>query len=177
MKLLSYIATLSLMLGAQSALGCDEQCKKEAASAKHSTQFPGYLSWKYCDGLKSDFVTIDLKSLQSYSGKHFNTKYKGPIKNTVKFLKQRKSWLEECDNYNRLTREERIFHDDKTTVAVFTQIDKINQELEAILGGVTYTSSRGDQTKEIVAGKFENLYKVVDDHANLMHLKGKYVYQ
>ncbi len=177
MKLISLVCIAGLLFGAHTAYGCDEACQKEAAETKNSVKFPGYLTWRYCDDLKLDFIETDMKSLQSYSSKHFNTKYKGPIKNTIKFLSQRKEWLQECDRYLGMTRKDRIFHDTKTTKLVFNKMDSINTELKDIINGVTYSSSQGDETKVIVGEKFNALFRAIDDHKNLMHLKGKYVYQ
>lgn len=160
-----------------SAYSCDESCKREKAEAALKSKFPSYLTWQYCETLKLDFMTADMTALQSYSTKHFNTKYKGPIKNIVKLINMRKSWLSECDNYISHTRDERLFQDEKTTNNVFYRMDSVEKELTAIIQGATYSSSQGDETKKIVAEKFESLYKVVDDHKNLMHLRGKYVYQ
>ena len=178
MKLKSIILTCSLLFfGTNTAFACDEACQRETAETQHSVTFPSYLTWEYCDSLKIDFMTIDVRSLESYSTKHFDTKYKGPIKNTIKFLDQRKEWLQECDNYLSLTHRDRIFYDDATTQVVFNQIDKVKKELTSILGGVTYSSSSGDETKLIVSEKFDTLFRSIDDHKNLMHLKGKYVYK
>lgn len=177
MKLTYIFVIAGLLLTAQAASACDESCKREQAQAKLETEFPGYLTWKYCDGLKHDFMTVDMNSLQSYSSKHFNTKYKGPIKNIIKLIDQREEWLKECDSYLSATREDRIFYDEKTTASVFSQMTNIRKELQAVLEGVRYSSFQGDETKEIVGEKFETLFVVIDNHKNLMHLKGKYVYK
>lgn len=177
MKLFNLVLALGLLIAANAAFSCDESCKREQAELKLGQSFPSYLSWQYCDGLKHDFMTIDMNSLQSYSTKHFNTKYKGPIKNIIHLVDQRKEWLSECDSYVTATRSERIFYDDKTTAAVFAQMDTIRKELSDVLNGVRYSSAIGDETKEIVGEKFEALFVSIDNHKNLMHLKGKYVYQ
>ena len=177
MKVTSALLVAGLIFTSQAALGCDEACRKEAAEKKQSVSFPGYLSWQYCEDLKLDFMTTDMGSLQSYSSKHFDTKYKGPIRNTVRFLDQRKEWLAECDNYLSLTDKGRIFYDAKTTSKVFGEIDSVKSELQLVLEGATYSSAQGDETKVIVGEKFDSLFQAVDDHKNLMHLKGKYVYQ
>jgi len=177
MKLLNLVSALGLVLVANIASACDESCKREQAEAKLGKKFPSYLSLQYCDGLKRDFMNIDMTSLQSYSSKHFNTKFSGPIRNIIELIDQREEWLGECDEYVTATRSERIFYDQKTTAAVFDQMAIIRKELKDVLGGVRYTSATGDETKEIVAEKFEALFVAIDNHKNLMHLKGKYVYQ
>lgn len=177
MKLIYLVGIASFILATQTTHACDESCKREQAEQKLQTEFPSYLTWKYCDGLKRDFMTIDINSLEKYSSKHFDTKYKGPIKNIIQLVEQRKEWLSECDGYLSATREERVFYDDKTTEIVFAQMDRIKQELVDVLDGVRYSSSTGDETKKIVGEQFEALFVSIDNHRNLMHLKGKYVYK
>ncbi len=177
MKFSNLIVIASFILAAQGTYACDESCKREQAETKLSKQFPSYLTWSYCDGLKHDFMTVDINSLQSYSTKHFNTTYKGPIKNIIKVIDQRQEWLSECDTYTTATRDERIFYDKKTTDAVFAQMDAIKKELNDVLEGVRYSSGSGDETTKIVQERFESLFVSVDNHKNLMHLKGKYVYK
>jgi len=160
-----------------SAHACDETCKREQVLANTGAEFPSYLTWGYCDGLKHDFMSVDVNSLQSYSTKHFNTKYKGPIKNIIRLIDQRKEWLQECDGYVTATRGERIFYDDKTTKSIFEKMDRAKKELTDVLGGVRYSSFEGDETHKIVSEHFETLFVAIDDHKNLMHLKGKYVYK
>lgn len=177
MKLSVLVVIACFFFASSSTMACDESCKRQEAEAKLSKKFPSYLSWKYCDGLKHDFMTVDLNSLQAYSSKHFNTKYKGPIKNIIKLIDQRKAWLSECDSYVSATRGDRVFYDEKTTAAVFKQMDQITRELNDVLSGVRYSSALGDGTQEIVQERFEALFVSIDNHKNLMHLKGKYVYQ
>ncbi|WP_096084417.1 hypothetical protein [Agaribacterium haliotis] len=156
---------------------CDESCKRDQLKNQQNLDFPGYLSWKYCEGLRNDFMTIDMRSLQSYSSKHFDTRYKGPIKNIVKMLDQRQDWLGECDNYMKLTKKERIFKDKKSTEAIFAKMGSVKKELEAVINGARYSSENGDETGVIINEKFEALFTAVDDHNNLMNLRGRYVYQ
>ncbi len=156
---------------------CDETCKKAQAEAKFNTKFPRFLTWKYCDRLKYDFMTVDIESLISYGSKHFQTKFKGPIKNIITMIEQRETWLSECDDYVSKTREERVFYDTKTTDNIFGKMANVKKELKAVLSGVTYSSIQGDETQKIVQEKFEALYDTVDTHKNLMHLKGKLVYK
>jgi len=138
---------------------CDETCKKAQAEAKFNTKFPRFLTWKYCDRLKYDFMTVDIESLISYGSKHFQTKFKGPIKNIITMI------------------EQRVFYDTKTTDNIFGKMANVKKELKAVLSGVTYSSIQGDETQKIVQEKFEALYDTVDTHKNLMHLKGKLVYK
>ncbi len=178
MKLLTALSGILFIFCSPFALACtDEACKREAAEAKNNVTYPGYLTWKYCDTLKLDFMTVDVQSLEDYSSKHFSTQYKGPIKNIIQMIDQRKEWLAECDTYLSATRDERIFYDKATTDKVFAEMDIVTKELNDIVGGVTYSSSTGDETQAIVEEKFDALFRVVDNHKNLMHLKGKYVYQ
>lgn len=159
------------------AFACDEACKKAEAENKHQTKFPGFLSWQYCDRLKYDFLTVDSDSLINYGSKHFQTKFKGPIKNIISMIEQRETWLMECDDYLSKTRDERIFYDNKTNTDIFGKMTNVKKELRAVLDGVTYSSAQGDETQKIVQEKFQSLYDAIDTHKNLMHLKGKLVYQ
>jgi hypothetical protein len=177
MAMARYTIAALLLILSSATFACDEKCKKAEAEEKFATKFPGFLNWKYCDRLKYDFMTVDIESLISYGSKHFQTKFKGPIRNIITMIEQREAWLSECDDYLTKTRDERIFYDTKTTDDVFGKMGKIKDELNAVLSGVTYSSAQGDETQKIVHEKFEALYDAVDTHKNLMHLKGKLVYQ
>jgi hypothetical protein len=177
MKILVKALTILTVFLSLSTQACDESCKRAEAEETHRVSFPGYLSWNYCDGLVRDFFSYDMDSLKNYSSKHFDTQYKGPIKNIVNLIGQRKDWLGECDDYISKTRSERVFYDNKTTAAIFKKMDIVKNELNGVIKGVRYSSPSGDETKKIVSEKFEDLFQAVDDHKNLMHLKGKFVYQ
>lgn len=177
MKMLAKLFILVTVFLSLTSNACDESCKREQAQKNHGVTFPSYLTWDYCDGLVRDFFSYDMDSLKNYSSKHFDTKYKGPIRNIVKLIDQRKDWLNECDDYTSKTRNERVFYDQKTTAAIFSKMDTIKKELTGVMQGVRYSSQSGDETKKIVGEKFESLFQAVDDHKNLMHLKGKFVYQ
>ena len=176
-KVTNLILVSALLLPTGGALACDESCQRDQVKAKHNIEFPSHLSWKYCEGLRQDFISIDMRSLQSYGSSHFDTRYKGPIKNIVQLIDQRQTWLSECDQYMSLTTGDHIFNDEKTTKAIFANMDEVKKELQGIINGVRYSSATGDETQKIVREKFDHLYQIVDNHNNLMHLRGKYVYQ
>jgi len=177
MKTRKWSLTILTVFLSLSVNASDEQTKREQAQQKHGVSFPSYLTWNYCDTLVRDFFGYDMDSLKSYSTKHFDTKYKGPIRNIVTMIEQRKDWLGECDNYISKTRNERIFYDNQTTASIFAKMDRIKKELTGVMQGVRYSSPQGDETKKVVGERFEELFSTVDDHKNLMHLKGKFVYQ
>ncbi|WP_370978160.1 hypothetical protein [Agaribacterium sp. ZY112] len=156
---------------------CDESCMREQVKSEKNIEFPSYLTWEYCEGLRHDFITTDMQNLQSYSTTRFNTRYKGPIKNIVQLIDQRKDWLGECDTYFSATKDQRIFNDKKTTDAIFKQMDNVKEELVDVINGARYSSENGDETVAVVGEKFEALFQLVDNHNNLMHLRGSYVYQ
>ncbi len=177
MKIIASIIAAVATLLVSSAYGCDEECRKLKAQEANNMTFSSYVSWQYCDDVRMDFMTTAMRSLENYQTKHFNTKYKGGMRNTKNFLEQRKEWLQECDTYLRLTDKGRIFDDEKTTKEVFAKMDAVTKELDALLSGVTYTSSFGQDASAVVGDKFQALFKVVDDHKTLMHMKGRYVFR
>ena len=173
MKKTVSLLIVSFTLFCQAAFGCDEQCLREKAQSTHNVTFPGYLTWKYCEGIAMDFMSSSMRSLDNYRSKHFNTKYKGPLKNTRSYLVQRKEWLKECDDYLSKTKNIRVFNDDKTTKQIFSSIDRVNSEFQALIKGASYSSD--EEAKIVMDDKIDNLFKLVEDHKTIMHLKGKYV--
>ncbi|TVZ39596.1 hypothetical protein P886_4001 [Alteromonadaceae bacterium 2753L.S.0a.02] len=173
-KLVAMLSLLALVLGSP-AQGCDEQCKKENAERTTGEKFHSYLSWKFCEDTRMDFITSSMRSLDTYRSKHFDTRYKGGMRNIKNYVEQRKEWLIECDNYLQLTKKERVFDDEKTTKAIFKAMDDVTHELDDLIAGVTYSSSLGQDSAEVINEKFDVLLKRVDDHKTLMHLKGRYV--
>lgn len=156
---------------------CDEACKKAEAEAKHSKTFPSYLSWSYCDDIRMEFMTSAMRSLESYRSKHLDVRYKGAMRNTKQFINQRQAWLSECNEYLSLTGKGRIFNDRKTTDEIFYAMNDVKDELDALISGSTYSADFGSDSTEFIAEKFDTLFKLVDDHKAIMHLKGKYVFR
>ncbi|VUD68929.1 hypothetical protein TDB9533_04289 [Thalassocella blandensis] len=171
-KKLTSLALLATAFFSSAVFACDEQCMREKAEAKHNVKFPGYLTFKYCDSIAMDFMTSTMRSLQNYRDNHLESKYKGPLKNTKAYLEQREDWLKECDDYLVKTKNIRIFNDDKTTKQIFATIDAVEEEFEALINGVTYSA---DNQFVVINDRFDNLFKQVEDHKHLMHLKGRYV--
>lgn len=155
----------------------DEQCLKEAAEAKHDIQFPGYLSWSYCDDLRMDFMTTSVRSLENYQSNHFDMRYRGGMRTIVKFIEQRQEWLKECDEYLTHTGKAPIFEDAETTAKVYKAMDRVKKELNDLSRGVTYSASINQSPKDVINDRFNELFTVVEDHKTLMHMKGKYVFR
>lgn len=171
-KLLAFFL-LTFSIAGQNALACDEECLKEKAQADNNVTFPGYISWRYCEGIAMDFMTSAVRSLDSYRNDRFSTKYKGPLRNTKSYLAKRKEWLKECDQYLSMTGKGRIFNDEKTTQQIFASIDRVNNEFNALIEGASYSTE--NDAKEVMDEKIDTLFKLVDDHKTIMHLRGKYV--
>lgn len=172
-KLIPFFA-IGIALICQASFACeDEACLREKAQTKYNVTFPSYLTQKYCEGITMDFMRSTVRSLDKYRSENFNTKYKGPLKNTRNYLVQRKEWLQECDDYLSKTQNIRVFGNDKTTKQIFASIDKVSNEFADLIKGVSYSSD--DEAKVIMDGKINTLFQLVDDHKTIMHLKGKYV--
>lgn len=174
-KLLIAIGLFGLFT-APLTFACDEMCLKEKAVAKSGEEFPSYLSWKYCEGIKGDFMTSSMKSLQSYTNTHLDVRRKRGMRNTENYLEQRADWLSECDNYIAATGKGRIFKDDKTTDNILAAIHAVSAELSSLVKGVTYANQEEPDTK-VASEKFTELFTLVDNHKNLLLLKGQYVYR
>jgi predicted transcriptional regulator len=171
-KLLAFAVLLVL---ASPALGCDETCQRDRASVTYNVEFPGYLSWKFCEDTRMAFVESDVSSLERYRKDRLDTKYKGSMRNIKDFIEQRKSWLAECDDYMNKTNRGRIFKDDATTQQLFTSMDAVSSELDKVIKGVTYVASGDQDEQTIIGSKFDQLFKLVDDHKAVMMLKGQFV--
>lgn len=178
MKIKAAIIAISLAsLASTSAVACDEACRKAAAEEKQGVEFPSYLSWSYCDDLRMDFLTSGLRSLENYKNNNFDTRYTGGMRNIASFVKQRQEWLAECDQYLSSTDKGRIFEDAATTEKVFAAMEQVEGELTDLANGVVYTTAIGEDPASVANDKFDDLFKLVDDHKTLMHLKGKYVFR
>ncbi|WP_045861366.1 hypothetical protein [Teredinibacter purpureus] len=176
MKNLVMICTLFLSVLASAADKCDEQCLKAKAETDNNVTFPAYLSWKHCDDTRMDFMTSSMSSLDNYKTHHFNTRYKGGMRNIQNFVIQRKEWMVECDQYFQLTGKKRIFEDTKTTKEIFSAMDALTKELGDLIAGATYTNELGqDDSQSVINERFDYLLQRVDEHKTLMHLKGRYV--
>ncbi len=175
-RLASIITLLASVVLMSNAYGCDEQCMRDQAESLGKT-FPSYLTWAYCDDLRMEFMTSTMRSLEKYKDQNLTPKFKGPLKNTKTFIEQRKEWLGECDSYLSATKNKRIFEDDKSTEEIFDAMDAVTTELDELIAGVHYDASSGEDPSAVTKDKFNSLFKTVDDHKTLMHLKGKYVFR
>ena len=137
-------------------------------------QFPSYLNGKFCQDTAADFMTTSINSLQRYRHNQLPTLHRGGMNNIRKYILQRTEWLRECDDYLQATTKLRVFKDDKTTEAIFDAMNAVTEELHALIKGVTYASTDGDQSAQ-AAAKFDRLFDTVETHKNLMLLKGQLV--
>lgn len=140
-------------------------------------EFPSYLSEKYCQGIKLDFMTSSIKSLQRYRDQQLTSQHRGGMNNIRKFLEQRQDWMLECDQYLSKTAKQRLFLDKKTTEGVFSAIDSVASELNSLVNGVTYSVENGGNPTDVAAEKFDHLFKLVDNHQTMLLMKGQVVYR
>ena len=177
MKIIATLLVLLMVPLASDVYGCDEACLKAKAEAARNIKYPTYMSWKFCDDTRQDFMTTAMRSIQSYKEKHFDTRYKGGMRNIKNYIEQRKKWLVECDSYLYSTKKARVFEDNKTTWKIFHAIDSTTKELTALINGVTYSSASGADSNSVMIERFDELLTAVENHHTLMHLKGRYVYR
>ena len=179
MKILASLAVVTISFLAQPSLACDgeqyEQCMREKAEEKLNKKFPKYLSWKECQNVTDNFMTNVMESMQNFRSREIDTRYKGPLKNVRAELDKQKAWLDECDVYIQATKNKRVFGDQETTLAIYTAMQVLNDELGALIDGATYTHYVGEEPNYIMNEKFDLLFQVVDNHKTLLQLKGQYV--
>lgn len=139
--------------------------------------FPSYLTEKYCNDIKLDFMTSSIKSLQHYKDKQLASRHRGGMRNIQRFLQQRQDWLQECDGYLSATSEhKRLFRNEATTDTIFAAIDSVSTELGSLIAGVTYTEDPSG-TSTVVEEKFDQLFQLVEEHQTLLLLRGQVVYR
>ena len=176
MRSFTFILFASVILLSQPAFSsCDEQCMREQAETSLNTKFPKYLTWKECERVTNTFMTSVMTSLDDFRSNRLSTKYKGPLKNIRAEINRQKDWLKECDVYLNATKKKRVFEDKATTEKIYAAMDSVSEELSALINGVTYSASANQDPHYVINTKFDSLFKSVDDHKTLMHLKGKYV--
>lgn len=173
MKKILFVLGLVGVFSAQAGFACDEQCLRQKAEQAKGIEYPGYLSWKYCEGIRNEFMTSSMKSLQNYADSRLNINYRKSMRNIQHYLEQRKDWLNECDSYMQATHRGRIFNDKNTTQGIFAAIDEVEQELASLLSGVTYAGQDSDTA--VAAQKFDQLFTRVENHKNRLLLKGQMI--
>ena len=170
--------TIAMVAFAVPAFACeDEACLRDRAAAKYDVEFPSYLTWKFCEDTKASFMEGDIPSLESYRNKRLSSEHKVRMKNIKTFVEQRRDWLQECDQYLELTDHGRIFKDKETTEKIFAAMDSVSSELDSLIKGVTYVSEGAGADTEVIANKFDTLFKMVDDHKTVMMLQRQFVSQ
>jgi hypothetical protein len=148
-----------------------------SVSALAENSFPSYLTEKYCNDIKLDFMTSSIKSLQHYKDKQLASRHRGGMRNIQRYLKQRQDWLLECDNYLSATSQhKRLFRNEETTDEIFTAIDSVSTELGSLIAGVTYADEPTEEDT-VVEEKFDQLFQLVEAHQTLLLLRGQVVYR
>lgn len=148
-----------------------------AGFAQADSGFPAYLNGKFCNDIKQDFINIAMRSLHDYRNQQLASQHRGGMNNIRNFLLQREAWLQECDQYLKATQRVRIFQDDKTTEVIFNAMDAVSKELDSLIRGVTYSMDAGGNPTDVAASKFDQLFKLVDDHQTLMLIRGQVVFR
>ncbi|WP_027328887.1 hypothetical protein [Marinimicrobium agarilyticum] len=156
------------------ATACDEDCKRQKAMEEHDVQFPSYLTANYCQDTSVTFLLRARESLQTYRDGQLSSGHKGGMRNISNFLKQRKQWLVECDEYLALTGQGRVFRNEATTQAIVAAIDSAIQELDRLVasgGGIHVAESQA----EIAGQRLDQLFTAVDTHRTDLQLRGQLV--
>lgn len=173
-KLIGFVG--SMLFLSSPVFACDEACQRQRALTEHQVELPSYLSWQVCEDTKQTFMRNDLRSLENYRQTRLDTQYKGPMRNIKAFIEQRIEWLQECDNYLKLTQRGHIFKDEATTRNIMTALEGVTRELDRALQGVTYVATGDNEdANSIIARRFDNLFKVLHDHRDYMMLRGQFV--
>jgi hypothetical protein len=158
------IYTLILMSFVQVCFGCDEACKRTQAEAANNVKFASYLDAKYCKSTAQDFILRGSKSLKTYKDKQLATAHRGGAKNIRNFINQRIEWLQECDNYLKLTDQGRIFRDKETSEKILKGMEGVAVELKKIMMRPAVAGEDLEKVSAPAAEKFDQLFKLVDDH-------------
>ena len=136
---------------------------------------PSYLTQSYCDGLVEQFVDSGMRSLGKYVNENFKPEYKGGIRNTINFLKQRSEWLSECNAYLKDTASTHVFHDEKNTKDIFTAIDALAKELQLVREGVEYPDESGaNNPHPFIKSRYETLATLMDQHHTRILMKKQF---
>ncbi|WP_323843923.1 hypothetical protein [Microbulbifer magnicolonia] len=136
---------------------------------------PSYLTQEYCDSVVEQFVDSGMRSLGKYINEHFNPEYKGGIRNTINFLEQRSTWLNECNEYLLDTGHSHIFYSDKDTREIFAAIDALARELQHVREGVEYPDDAGNNNPApFIKRRYETLAQLVDQHHTRMLMKKQF---
>jgi hypothetical protein len=158
------IFTLVLMCLAQASFGCDEACKRAQAETTNNIKFASYLDTKYCKSTAQDFILRGSKSLKTYRDKQLATAHRGGAKNIRNFINQRIEWLQECDNYLKLTDQGRVFRDKETSEKILKGMDGVAEELKKMMLRPAVAGEDLEKVSAPAAAKFDQLFKMVDDH-------------
>ena len=143
--------------------------------ADDANTFPSYLNQKYCQDTAAEFMMSSIDSLQSYRDKQLATGHRGGMNNIRQYIDQRRSWLQECDDFLASTSTLRIFRNDDTTDMIFDAMESVNDELRALIAGVSYSTETGGSSTDVAAEKFDRLFRLVDEHKSRLLLRGQLV--
>ena len=160
----SVLLSLAILFAAPSVYSCDEACKRGQAEAANKIKFASYLNTKYCKSTAQDLILRGSKSLQTYRSKQLATAHRGGAKNIRNFISQRKDWLQECDDYLRLTDQGRIFRDKSTSEKILKEMDAVADELKKIMLRPAVADEDLSKVTAVAEARFDQLFKLIDDH-------------
>lgn len=156
------------------AFACDEDCKRERAMAEHGVTFPSYLNARFCEDTRVEFLLRGRRNLQQYYDQHLQSGHRGGMRNIHNFIQQRIEWLQECDEYLRLTDQGRIFRNEETTAEIFEAMQVVSQELDRLVYRSGATGTYVSDTGEAPV-LFDQLFGRVDAHVTDLQLRGQLV--
>jgi len=161
----SIIYALLLLSLSQASFSCDEACKREKAETANNIKFASYLNAKYCKSTAQDFILRGSKSLKTYRETQLvQTAHRGGAKNIRNYVTQRKDWLEECNNYLKLTDQGYIFRTKETSEKILKTMDEVAIELKNIMLRRPVADEVLSVVTQPATDKFDQLFKLVDDH-------------
>ncbi len=156
------------------AFACDENCKRERAMAEHGVTFPSYLNARFCHDTRVEFLLRGRRSLQQYYDQHLASGHRGGMRNINNFITQRIEWLQECDQYLRLTDQGRIFRNEETTEEIFESMKGVANELDRLVHRSGATGTYVSDTSGATA-LFDEMFSLVDAHVTDLQLRGQLV--
>ncbi|WP_157960345.1 hypothetical protein [Marinimicrobium alkaliphilum] len=166
--------TLSLVLltlWASYSMACDEDCKRERAMEEHGVRFGSHLTVQACRDTAVDFLMTARRNMENYRAERLEGGHPAGMRNIRNFIEQRKSWLDECDEYLRLTEQGRVFRTEGMTERLFGDINAVSEEL------MNLYNNRHNPSREIaeVAQRFDTLFQAMDEHVVDLQLRGQMV--
>lgn len=165
------IIASSVFLLPHLASACDKNCQQ----AKQEASFPKYVNQNYCRDLRDEFLSSTLRGVDTFIHNKLNIKYKGSIRNTRNYLSQNLEWVKECDAYTQINSGKRIFHDTSTTEKIYAMTQTVIKGFDSLLAGVIQVDENGEHNT-IIKSDFNLLKSTVENHRDLMHVRGTYAF-